>query len=475
MFRKRLQLTVINSPLMNAISKFGDNPAIITESYKLTYFQLANSVMQTIEKLKKLNIATEKPVAIISQNSVEQIILLLALWHLKIIAAPLSLRNPIKVINTQIQEINAAVIFSDKNIPIDHSMLISEIVNISNNEETEISLNSFDANQDATLIFTSGSSSKPKAVLHTYGNYYYSALGSNKNLPLHRTDRWLLSLPIYHVGGLGIIFRCLQAGAAIVIPPPDFKLSDIIEKNNITHFSLVVTQLRRLLKDMNNKDLLSLKAILLGGSMISSSLIKEALDLGLPIYKSYGMTEMASQVCTTEKLNSAVKHSGKILPYRAIKLSSNKEILVKGETLFKGYYLKGKVTNLIDAEGWFLTGDIGEFDNDNNLIVTGRIDNQFISGGENISSEEIENVISELYDFEKVIVVPVSNEEFGQRPVVFISGKFDQNEIVKKLNKKLPSYKIPDYFFKWPEHLTEASIKPSRKILSQMAEKLIKN
>ncbi|MEA1979901.1 MAG: o-succinylbenzoate--CoA ligase, partial [candidate division Zixibacteria bacterium] len=372
-------------------------------------------------------------------------------------------------------EIDAAIIFSDKNISIENSKLISGIVDISNKVNTNSILNSLDSNQDATLIFTSGSSSKPKAVLHTFSNHYYSALGSNENLPLHQNDRWLLSLPIYHVGGLGIIFRCFQAGASIIIPPYDYNLSEFIIMNNITHLSLVSTQLHRLLKDIKNKNLLSLKAILLGGSKIPSSLVKEALDLGLPIYKSYGMTEMASQICTTEKLNLSVNHSGQVLSYRAVRLSSKNEILVKGETLFKGYYLNGKLNKPLNSEGWFSTGDIGQFDNDNNLVVAGRIDNQFISGGENISPEEIENIIAELYDFEKVIVVPVLDKEFGERPVIFISGEFDKNEIVEKLNKKLPSYKIPDYFFKWPEDLTEISIKPSRDILKQMAEKLIKN
>ena len=123
-------MTEIKSPLANILSKYGNNPAIITENYQLSYFQLSNSVLQTIEKLKKSNINPEKPVAIVSQNSAEQLILLLALWHLKIIAAPLSLRNPIKVIKNQVQEIDAAVIFSDKNISIENSKLIFDIVDI---------------------------------------------------------------------------------------------------------------------------------------------------------------------------------------------------------------------------------------------------------------------------------------------------------------------------------------------------------
>jgi len=72
--------------------------------------------------------------------------------------------------------------------------------------------------RSATIVFTSGSAGVPKAVLHTCGNHYYNALGSNINLPLTTGDRWLLNLPLHHVAGLGILFRCLLAGAAVVLP-----------------------------------------------------------------------------------------------------------------------------------------------------------------------------------------------------------------------------------------------------------------
>ncbi len=70
----------------------------------------------------------------------------------------------------------------------------------------------------ATIIFTSGSTGAPKAALHTFGNHYHSALGSNANIALRPGDRWLHSLPLYHVGGLSILFRCLLAGATVALP-----------------------------------------------------------------------------------------------------------------------------------------------------------------------------------------------------------------------------------------------------------------
>ena len=98
-----------------------------------------------------------------------------------------------------------------------------------------------------TIVHTSGSAGVPKAVLHTCGNHYYNALGSNVNLPLTAEDRWLLDLPLHHVAGLGIVFRCLLAGAAVAMPDRGESLDAALDRYGVTHLSVVVTQLRRLL------------------------------------------------------------------------------------------------------------------------------------------------------------------------------------------------------------------------------------
>src|SRR5918997_356866 len=150
----------------------------------------------------------------------------------------------------------------------------------------------------ATIVFTSGSAGEAKAALHTFGNHYFSAVGSNANIALAPGDRWLHSLPIYHVGGLSILFRCLLAGAAIALPEPDAQLGRSISQRRASHVSLVSTQLSRLLGD-GDADLSGLEAVLMGGGPIPPSLVEEALSRGLPLHTSYGLTEMASQVTTT--------------------------------------------------------------------------------------------------------------------------------------------------------------------------------
>ncbi|MFQ5454557.1 MAG: AMP-binding protein [Candidatus Zixiibacteriota bacterium] len=263
----------------------------------------------------------------------------------------------------------------------------------------------------------------------------------------------------------------------MVIPASGESLITSIKKYKITHLSIVSIQLQRLLNEPDIKETAGyLKAVLLGGSAFSEKLINQAYDLNLKLYTTYGLTEMASQVTTTTAGDSKEKKltSGKLLKHREIKINNSGEILVRGKTLFKGYFHQRKLITPFDDEGWLATSDLGNIDSDGYLTVTGRKDNMFISGGENIHPEEIEQVLTCSDNIETAIVVPVSDNEYGFRPVAFIrykdkKTKFNSNDL------NLPHYKIPIRFFDLAADLLNNSLKPNRKRLQELAEKLIKN
>ena len=149
-------------------------------------------------------------------------------------------------------------------------------------------------------------------------------------------------------------------------------------------------------------------------------LIEQSVKSGLNIYLSYGLTEMSSQVATG-KVIEAHKACVKVLPYRQISIASEGEILVRGEVLFKGYITGSRLPLPIrENDFWFPTGDIGQLDQEGCLTVTGRRDNMFISGGENIHPEEIEKELLSIQGIQEAIVVPQEDKLFGQRPVAFI-------------------------------------------------------
>jgi O-succinylbenzoic acid--CoA ligase len=143
---------------------------------------------------------------------------------------------------------------------------------------------------------------------------------------------------------------------------------------------------------------------------------------------------------------------------------------VKGDTLAQGYLDGNDLINLRDKEGWFHTGDVGYVDPQGALTVTGRMDNQFVSGGENIQPEHIENILNKIPDIAQAIVLPQSDDEFGKRPVAFlqlINTNISLEELEKNLRKSLPGYMIPIAFYRLPEHLTTDLIKISRHEISK--------
>jgi O-succinylbenzoic acid--CoA ligase len=324
----------------------------------------------------------------------------------------------------------------------------------------------------ATIIFTSGSTGVPKAALHTFGNHYHSALGSNANIAIRPGDRWLHSLPLYHVGGFSILFRCLLAGATVALPQPGTSLGTDIADLGATHVSLVSTQLSRLLRE--DADLGGLEATLMGGGPVPPSLIEKALARSLPIHTSYGLTEMASQVTSTPPDASfeELRTAGRILPNREVSFSERGEVLVRGETLFAGYVKGRQLDRPLDADGWFHTGDLGELDENGYLRVGGRIDNLFISGGENVQPEEIEEALCRLAGIGEAVVVPVPDEEFGTRPVAFVRMDVGEpGDLARKLEPVLPRFKIPIAFHPWPEN-ARPGMKVDRAALSKRAQRL---
>ena len=406
------------------------------------------------------------------------VVLLLALIRAGHVACPVSDRLPPQGVAPLLKRAAcSAIVSDDENLlkTVDAALLklrpktlLRECSQTSYDraESTSIPLN-----RPATIIFTSGSTGVPKSALHTFGNHYYNALGSNANIPLTPGDRWLHSLPLYHVGGISILFRCLLAGATVTLPQPGTSLGEAIIGLQATHVSLVATQLLRLLRE--DSDLRGIKAVLLGGGPIPAYLVDEAVARGLPIHTSYGLTEMASQVTTTPPGASPemLRTAGRVLPNREISISEAGEILVRGETLFAGYVEGESVDHPLDASGWFHTGDLGELDQEGYLRVKGRRDNLFISGGENVQPEEIEEALSRLEGIEEAVVVPVPDEEFGARPFAFVrTNGVAMEYLAQTLEQVLPRFKIPVAFQGWPDDA--GTMKVDRTAFGERARRL---
>ena len=293
-----------------------------------------------------------------------------------------------------------------------------------------------DFTKAATMTLTSGSTGLPKAVVHNVSAHLANAEGVCTLMNFRKDQSWLLSLPLYHVSGQGVVWRWLYAGATLVLPKEDFYQSI----GEVSHVSLVPTQLQRWFDYLvEHPQPIQTQAVLLGGTQIPVKLTQALSELGIRSYSGYGMTEMASTAFA--KQSDGKIGVGQPLLGREFKLV-NEEVWLKGAGLAMGYWRNGCVDPLTNAEGWFQTKDKGQW-LDNELVIQGRLDNMFISGGENIQPEEIEKVIAQSDLVKQVFVLPKHDEEFGQRPVALVEFHTSFNEsAVESLNVFLQGQQV---------------------------------
>ena len=173
----------------------------------------------TAEQLRALGCGPDVRVGLYLPNSWRYLVLLMAVIRTGAIACPLSTRVPTARLRALLRQADSHFLVTDEPVRFEGVVVLRQEDSVRKAPQgAPAAFPVLPLGRPATIVFTSGSSGSPKAALHTFGNHYWSARGSNENIPLAPGDRWLLSLPLYHVGGLAIFFRCLLAGAAVAIP-----------------------------------------------------------------------------------------------------------------------------------------------------------------------------------------------------------------------------------------------------------------
>lgn len=409
--------------------------ALISKKEKWSYLDCEKFIEGIVSSLKGYGVKALDPIAILPNKEFPTPLIFFALFRLGAIACPINTYHPLETLPQSLDELRAPFLLYPDGVKLPKikqiSLPFSKIF-----RKGKLSGQTFlEKKQNATYLFTSGSTAKPKIACHTLENHYYSALGSNAYLSIEKGDRYQLSLPLYHIAGIALIFRTFLAGGTVA-------LGNDIE--GTTHLSLVPTQLKRLLDE---EKISSYKHILIGGTHVPSSLYQKALSRGVNLHPTYGMTEMSSQIAT--HFGRTFFSLGHPLPYRELKVGKDGEILVKGKVLFKGYLQGDGTFNLpLNPQGYFETHDLGTYCPKTGLQVWGRKDRLFISGGENIHPEEIEKLLENIEGMIRAEVLPVPDEEFGFRPTAYIESEknYQEDELKEYLSTFLPKFKIPVAF-----------------------------
>jgi O-succinylbenzoic acid--CoA ligase len=318
-----------------------------------------------------------------------------------------------------------------------------------------------DLGREAAIIYTSGTSGRPKGARITYGNLWFSAVASSLHIGHDPNDVWLAVLPLFHIGGLSILFRGV-IGATRVELYERFEPDRVREAfaGGVTLASLVPTMLERIVGQCTEAPWASqLRCVLIGGGPAPSELIARCAKLGIPVSPTYGLTESASQVSTLrpEDVLRKLGSSGQPLPTTEVRIvdggslaqpSQIGGIEVRGPTIFAGY-LGDQKRELACEDGWFATGDDGYLDEEGYLYVVDRREDLIVSGGENIYPTEVERVLSQHPSVADAGVVGVPSVDWGARPVAAVvwrgqDGNHAEETLLAHCREKLAEYKVPD-------------------------------
>ena len=282
-----------------------------------------------------------------------------------------------------------------------------------------------DLDRVAVEVRTSGTTAEPRSVPLTYGNWLWSALGSAAALGVDPNERWLCAMPLTHVGGLSILIRSAIYGTTAIVHErfeTGAVLEELMRPGGVTLVSLVPTTLARLL-DAGLATPPTLRTILLGGAPIPPVLLERAVQAGVPVTPTYGLTEACSQVAT----------DGRPLFCTTVELADDGEVVVSGPTVSPA------------CGGRLHTGDLGSWGDDGRLRIFGRKADTIITGGENVAPAEVEAVLDQHPGVIETAVLGEPDPEWGESvwALVRLGAPTKTAELTAWCRERLAPHEVP--------------------------------
>ena len=324
----------------------------------------------------------------------------------------------------------------------------------------------------AEILYTSGTTGKPKGCLHTHRNVVMAGITAVIATKMDGDDVLLMAMPIWHSSPLNNWFAGIQfvGGTTVLLREyhPVHFLHTIQNEKCTIYFGAPVsyTMPVQMIPNFDSFDLSSMRAWIYGGGPISSDVAKMLIEKYKTnnFYQVYGMTE-SGPTGTVLLPKEQIKKAGSIgktgLPgcdIRIIKTDGKDaspgetgEIWLRADSMMKGYYKNQEATNEAFEDDWYKTGDVARIDEDGYLFIVDRIKDMIVTGGENVYSKEVEDVIITMPGITGVAVIGLPHPEWGETVAAFIMKAQDSSitkeSIVEYLSDKLAKYKIPRHFY----------------------------
>ncbi|HIA47258.1 MAG TPA: o-succinylbenzoate--CoA ligase [Candidatus Hydrogenedentes bacterium] len=333
------------------------------------------------------------------------------------------------------------------------------------------------------IMYTSGTTGLPKGAVHTHETATWACITLGTTTDQYYKDRYLLALPLYHVGALAPLTSAVHQGVTCVVMPAfdPTQVWELIQEERITSMLAVPAMLNFMMQvpAKDECDFSTLRWIMSGAAPVPVTFIEAYDKMGIEIHQVYGLTETCGPACLTLADDAIEKagSTGKAFFHTDVRVVDSEdndvapdepgEVIVAGKHIMKEYWNRPEATAETIRDGWLYTGDVAVVDKDGFIYIQDRTKDMIISGGENVYPAEIENVILQHPEVAEVAVIGLPSDKWGESPLAVVVRKSEslaKEEIIGHCKGKLAPFKLP----KEVEFVDEIPRNPTGKILKRI-------
>ena len=474
---KRGEFASISDIFTRASSLYPQRPALIIADRTWSYGELGNLVNAATLRLKNIVPKEGDRIAIIGGNHISYIVAYGGAQRLGCPTVEINRNESLKTVTGILNATHARFVVTDRD---DLKSTLHEIFPIESFDEfllkcknpngTGGAIEAFkaeciDSSQEASIVYTSGTTASAKGVILSHGNFCFIASAVAEYLELTSDDRCVLALPLYHTYGKSVLLSAFIAGASVVVLD-NFSRQQLfltqLSKEKCTVLSVTPYHLHVLTRSggLLKHDFSSLRAITSSANKLSPTVIDKLLETmpGTRIFSMYGLTESTTRACYVppELLHMKKDSCGRPLPGVEIRIEVEDgasaptgvsgEILLRGPNVMMGYFGDEDLTKAAIVGGWLKTGDIGHLDEDGFLYIDGRRKDIIKCMGERVNPQEIEEILMEHPGVEEAAVVGRQDALMGETIHAYVTAHDPLLKITDLRDhcyKRLSPYKVP--------------------------------
>jgi fatty-acyl-CoA synthase len=451
--------------------------AIVFGGREVTYGELDDTSSRLARLLLARGLAPGDRVGSLAENRPEQVVLLFACAKAGLIFFPMNWRLANVELAAQMELMTPATWFvssaqlsrvDDTLIAIGGAPLDLEVTCQDLEMLREVDLPPVGADDGLAIIATSGTTGRPKGVLLTHANFFWTNLSLDLVAPITHDDVVLQVLPQFHIGGWNVQPMLAWWKGATVVLEAAFdpgRVLELVARRRVTTMAGVPTNYQMIGQHpgFDGADLSSLRSAVVGGAAMPYTLVEQWHGRGVALFQGYGLTESAPNVFCLDDAD-ALSHPcsvGRPYPYVEVALldcerggvidgPAQGELLVRGPSLFAGYWRDPAATAAVMDDGWLRTGDVAARDADGYYRIVGRAKEMFVTGGENVYPVEVESVITSFDTVVSAAVVSVEDPTWGESGVAFVEcargETVDLDALAAHCRSRLARYKVPVRF-----------------------------